>query len=455
MMQSITELANALSSGKVTSVELTENALAKIEDAKGEGARVFTKVYRDGALAAAKASDLVRRHAGAQSPLAGIPISIKDLFDVAGEITLAGSKVRREDKPATVDAPVINRLRQAGAVIVGKTNMSEFAFSGLGLNPHYGTPKNPWDRVTGRIPGGSTSGGAVSVSDGMAAATIGTDTGGSLRIPAAFCGLVGFKPTASRIDKTGGFPLSQTLDSIGPMAPTVRCCAILDAILAGNEVPDLHALPLRGLRLGVVQDYVLEKLDPEVAAAFAAAVKSLSAAGAQIVDVRMPQLNRIPEINKKGGLIAAEAFAIHQKNLESEAHAAQFDARIVARILRGRDMSAMDYIRVMQERAELKMEVEQIASDYDALLMPTVAIVPPAIAPLDKDPQLFMETNGLALRNTTVINFIDGCAISIPCNAPGAAPVGLMLAAAGGGDSRLFRVALAVESAMNQHRAAQ
>ena len=454
-MKSITELANDLSSGKVTSVELTEKALAKIEAPDGEGSRTFTKVYRDNALAAAQAADLTRRHGGMQSPIAGIPISIKDLFDVAGEVTMAGSKVRRGEAAAALDGPVVSRLRQAGAVIVGKTNMSEFAFSGLGLNPHYGTPKSPWDRATGRIPGGSTSGGAVSVSDGMAAATIGTDTGGSLRIPAAFCELVGFKPTASRIPKDGAYPLSQTLDSIGPMAPTVRCCAILDAILAGSRMPELQALPLRGLRLGVVQDYVLERLDPEVAAAFKAALDALSKAGAQIIDVSMPQLNRIPEINSQGGLIAAEAFAIHQKYLESESHAAQFDPRIVSRILRGRDISAAGYIRVTQQRAEVKAQVERIASDYDALLMPTVAIIPPAIAPLDNDPQLFMETNGLALRNTTVVNFIDGCAFSIPCNAPGTAPVGLMVAASGGSDEQLFRVALAVESAMDKHRGVQ
>jgi aspartyl-tRNA(Asn)/glutamyl-tRNA(Gln) amidotransferase subunit A len=446
------ELAQALASGKVTSVELTERALSKIEEPEGEGARAFTTVYREGALAAARASDLVRNRFGAPSALAGIPISIKDLFDVRGEVTLAGSKVRRNEQAAMADAPVISRLRQAGAVIVGKTGMSEFAFSGLGLNPHYGTPKNPWDRTTGRIPGGSTSGGAVSVSDGMAVATIGTDTGGSLRIPAAFCGLVGFKPTASRINRDGAFPLSHSLDSIGPIAATVSCCAILDAILAGTGAPSLQAFPLRGMRLGVVQDYVLDRLDDDVSKAFAAAVGFLSAAGAQISEVRMPGLHRIPEINRQGGLIAAEAFAIHQNNLASESHAAQYDQRIVARIRRGRDMSAAGYIGVMQERAQLNAEIEKIAGDFDLLLMPSVAIVPPRIAPLEQDDQLFMDTNALVLRNTSVVNFMDGCALSLPCNLPGDAPVGLMLAAPRGCDSRVLDMGLAIEHALNSRK---
>jgi aspartyl-tRNA(Asn)/glutamyl-tRNA(Gln) amidotransferase subunit A len=453
MKPSITELADLLSSGKVTSVELTERALSKIDSTDGEGARVFTTVYRESALAAAKASDLVRHQFGAPSELAGIPISIKDLFDVAGEVTLAGSTARVGEPPAVADAPVVSRLRRAGAVIVGKTTMSEFAFSGLGINPHHGTPTSPWDRSTGRIPGGSTSGGAVSVSDGMAAAAIGTDTGGSLRIPAAFCELVGFKPTASRVSKDGAFPLSPTLDTIGPIAATVRCCAILDAILTGDETPALRPFPLSGLRLGIVQDYVLDGVDAEVSRAFNAALTYLSAAGAHISEVRMPQLHRIPEINKQGGLIAAESYAIHQHLLKSKA--AQYDQRILARILRGRDMSAAEYIGVMQERTQLNAELHEIADDFDLLLMPTVAVVAPKLAPLEQDDQLFTATNALVLRNTSVVNFMDGCALSIPCNLPGAAPVGLMLVAKGGQDSRLLRMGLAIENTLKQQNRRQ
>jgi aspartyl-tRNA(Asn)/glutamyl-tRNA(Gln) amidotransferase subunit A len=453
-MDSIMDVARGLSNGRVTSEELTEAALSRIAAPDGEGSRAFTKVYRDAALACAKSSDLVRASGVQVSPLSGLPISIKDLFDVAGEVTLAGSIVRRNQLPATTDAVVVSRLRQAGAVIVGKTGMSEFAFSGLGLNPHTGTPRNPWDRSTGRIPGGSTSGGAVSVTDGMAVATVGTDTGGSLRIPAAFCGLVGFKPTASRIPKDGAFPLSQSLDSIGPMGPTVACCAILDAVMAGINVPVLNAFALKGLRVGVVQDYVLDGVDRDVARSIESAVSVLAAAGAQIVEVRMPQLARIPEINRQGGLIAAEAYAIHQHNIDSPERAASYDQRIVARIRRGQDISAAGYIGIMQERAALNRELDGIANDFDVLLMPTVAVVPPALAPLEADDALFLAINGLVLRNTTVINFMDGCALSLPCHAEGDAPVGLMLAATNGNDHKLLRIGMAVETLLNRHRSA-
>nr|WP_151448905.1 amidase [Lacisediminimonas profundi] len=451
--QTINALANALAAGELSSVELTEQALARIDDQAGEGARAFTHVYHDDARAAAQASDLLRAHGGAVSPLAGIPISIKDLFDVRGEVTLAGSRVRSDAAPATADAPPIARLRQAGAVIIGKTNMSEFAFSGLGLNPHYGTPKSPWDRATGRIPGGSSSGAAVSVSDGMAVAAIGTDTGGSLRIPAAFCGIVGFKPTASRVSRDGAFPLSTTLDSIGPMANSVSCCATVDAILAGNAIPSLQPSALRGLRLGLVQDYVLDGIDADVAAAISTAVTWLSAAGAQVYDVAMPELRQIPEINKQGGLIAAEAYFIHQHDLAVEARAALYDQRIVARIRRGHDISSAGYLGVIRDRAQLNQRLNAIAGEFDLLLMPTVPVVAPSIAQLEQSDQQFMETNGLVLRNPTVVNFMDGCALSLPCHRPGSAPVGLMLVAPNGDDDRLFRIGLAIETLMNERRA--
>jgi aspartyl-tRNA(Asn)/glutamyl-tRNA(Gln) amidotransferase subunit A len=453
-MDSIMDLAGRLAKGRVTSEELTEAALARIAAQDGEGSRAFTKVYREAALASAKSSDLQRASGVQMSPLSGLPISIKDLFDVAGEVTLAGSVVRRNLSPAMKDAVIVSRLRQAGAVIVGKTGMSEFAFSGLGLNPHYGTPRNPWDRGAGRIPGGSTSGGAVSVADGMAVATVGTDTGGSLRIPAAFCGLVGFKPTASRIPKDGAFPLSQSLDSVGPMGATVRCCATMDAVMAGIDVPVLGPFALTGLRIGVVQDYVFDGVDSEVARSIQSAVSALAAAGAHVVEVRLPQLARIPEINRQGGLIAAEAYAIHQLNIDSPERAASYDQRIVARIKRGQDISAAGYIGIMQERAALNRELDAIADDYDVLLMPTVAVIPPKLAPLESDDALFLATNGLVLRNTTVINFIDGCALSLPCHAEGEAPVGLMLAATNGNDQKLLRIGMAIETLLNRHRSA-
>ncbi|MFH1043664.1 MAG: amidase, partial [Pseudomonadota bacterium] len=374
-MKSILTLAGELAERKTTSQALVEDALARIALPSGEGARAFLCTHRESALAEAKARDTLRAHGIVPSPLAGIPVSVKDLFDVAGDITRAGSKALADAVPATTDATVVRRLRQAGAIIVGRTNMVEFAFSGLGLNPHYGTPKNPWDRTTGRIPGGSSSGAAVSVADGMAAMGLGTDTGGSVRIPAALCGLIGFKPTARRIPRDGTFPLSMTLDSIGPIAPGVACCALVDSILAGDAPQVPPALPIRGLRLGVVKDYVLEGLDSGVAEAFGNALARLSKAGASVTDVRFEALQRLPQINRKGGLVVAEAYAIHRELIARRK--ADYDPRVASRILRGADLNAADYIEALNQRAAMIEDSARVAAPYDALLMPTVAMVAP------------------------------------------------------------------------------
>jgi len=405
-MKPLLTLASDLAAGKTTSLALVEDALTRIAVPSGEGARVFLRTHRESALAEARASDALRAHGIVPSPLAGIPVSVKDLFDVAGDITRAGSKVLADAAPAKIDATVVRRLRQAGAIIVGRTNMVEFAFSGLGLNPHYGTPKNPWDRATGRIPGGSSSGAAVSVSDGMAAMGLGTDTGGSIRIPAALCGLTGFKPTARRIPKDGTFPLSATLDSIGPIAPSVACCALADSILSGDVPQVPPAPPLKGLRLGVVQDYVLEGLDRGVAEVFGKALARLSQAGASVTDVRFAALQRLPQINRKGGLVVAEAYAIHRELIARRK--ADYDPRVASRTLRGAEMSAAEYIGVLAERAALIAESARLAAPYDALLMPTVAMVAPAIAPLEADDPLYGKTNLALLRNPGVVNFLDG-----------------------------------------------
>jgi aspartyl-tRNA(Asn)/glutamyl-tRNA(Gln) amidotransferase subunit A len=445
-MKTLLTLAAELASGKTTSQALVEDALARIAIPSGEGARAFMRTHRESALAEAKASDALRALGIVPSPLAGIPVSVKDLFDVAGDITRAGSKALADAAPATADAPVVRRLRQAGAIIVGRTNMVEFAFSGLGLNPHYGTPKNPWDRNTGRIPGGSSSGAAVSVADGMAAMGLGTDTGGSVRIPAALCGLTGFKPTARRIPKEATFPLSATLDSIGPIARSVACCALVDSILAGDAPLVPAALPLKGLRLGVVQDFVLDGMDSTVADAFGKALARLSQAGASVTDVRFEALQRLPQINQKGGLVVAEAHAIHRELIARRK--ADYDPRVASRILRGADICAADYIDLLAQRAAMIAESARLAAPYDALLMPTVSMVAPAIAPLEADEQLYGKTNIAILRNTSVVNFLDGCALSIPCHQPGQGPVGLMLVGQSGDDRRLLALGLALESAL-------
>src|SRR5215472_3588912 len=294
-MWTLAQSARDLATG-TSSRSLVEECLARVLDVTGEGKRAFLKVHADQALAAADYVDTLRRYGTAPSPFAGIPISVKDLFDVAGDVTTAGSVILRDAPPAQHDAPAIARLRAAGFIAIGRTSMTEFAFSGLGINPHYDTPRNPYDRAAARIPGGSSSGAAVSVTDGMAFGAIGTDTGGSCRIPAALCGIVGFKPTAHRVPTQGAFPLSTSLDSIGPLAATVECCAVVDAVLAGEPSVDLAPFPLAGLRMAVPQTLVLEGVEPAVARAFEAALAALRKAGARIVDIPLRELAELAQI---------------------------------------------------------------------------------------------------------------------------------------------------------------
>jgi aspartyl-tRNA(Asn)/glutamyl-tRNA(Gln) amidotransferase subunit A len=384
--------------------------------------------------------DLLRSSGAAPSPYAGIPVSIKDLFDVAGEVTRAGSKVLEARPAASRDAPSVARLRRAGFVLIGRTNMSEFAFSGLGLNPHYGTPRNPWQRDEGHIPGGSSSGAAISVTDGMAYGALGTDTGGSCRIPAAFTGLVGFKPTARRVPREGAIPLSSTLDSIGPLARSVACCAILDAVLTDEPPADLSESSVSGRRYAVPKTFVLEEMERDVALHFHRSLSRLSEAGARIEEIDIPELAEIPAINAKGGFSAAESYAWHRRLIESSA--AAYDPRVLTRIQRGATQSATDYIELIAARRAFIEAVEQRIVRFDALLMPTAPILAPRIASLQNDTEFF-RANGLALRNPAVINLLDGCAISIPNHQEGEPPTGLMLCCRGGQDRQLLRDAAA------------
>jgi aspartyl-tRNA(Asn)/glutamyl-tRNA(Gln) amidotransferase subunit A len=442
-MTPLSELLQQLRTQQTTSRALTEACLANIADPTGEGARVFIRVDREAALKQADAADLRLREGRTNQPLLGLPISVKDLFDVAGQATTAGSVVLRDAPPATADATIIQRLRAAGAVIIGSTNMTEFAYSGLGLNPHYGTPANPWDRATKRIPGGSSSGAAVSVTDGMASAAIGTDTGGSIRIPAALCGLTGFKPTARRVPTDGCVPLARSLDSIGPIAPTVDCCARIDAVLSAQSYLPIEAKSLGSFRLGVLQGYVLDGLDDAVAYAFHGALLALKQAGANIGPVELPGLNRIPMSNQTA---AAEAFAWHRRLLEASSH--RYDPRVSERILHGAGMLAADFLDLMDSRRALIAEADLAFADYDAILLPSAPWIAPPIADLEASHDAYFHANGMMLRNTSIFNFLDGCALSIPCHAPGEAPVGLMIAGLHGEDMTIFRAGAAIEAAL-------
>jgi aspartyl-tRNA(Asn)/glutamyl-tRNA(Gln) amidotransferase subunit A len=435
----ILQLAVDLAAGRTSSRKLTDEAIARIEDPKGEGKRAFIKVYKQQAMAAADASDAQRKAGLVPGPLAGIPVSIKNLCDVAGETTLAGSRALDDAPPATADAPVVARLRAAGAVIVGSTNMSEFAFSGVGFNPHYGTPGNPADRT--RVPGGSSSGAAVSVGDRMAVAALGTDTGGSVRIPAAVCGITGFKPTARRVPIDGVVPLSTSLDSIGPLANSVECCAIVDAVFAGEPIAIPDAAPLAGLRFGIPKQFVMDELDATVAKAFERACKALSAKGVKVEQVELPQLNELSAINAKGGFAASEAYAWHQKLIARRGK--DYDPIIYPRILRGKEMGAADYIDLLAARADLQKRVAAVTANYDAIVMPTCAIVAPTLDEVSTADG-FTKKNMLLLRNTTVGNFLDRCAISLPCHAAGELPVGFMLMGETLADKRVLAMARSV-----------
>jgi aspartyl-tRNA(Asn)/glutamyl-tRNA(Gln) amidotransferase subunit A len=439
-MRTIAQSARDLAAG-TSSRSLVEECLARILDPAGEGRRVFLKVHADQARAAADYIDGLRQRGAAPSRFAGIPVSVKDLFDMAGDVTTAGSVALQDAPPATRDAPAVARIRAAGFIPVGRTNMTEFAYSGLGLNPHYDTPRNPWDRAAGRIPGGSSSGAVVSVTDGMAVGALGTDTGGSCRIPAALCGTAGYKPTAGRIPTDGVFPLSSTLDSIGSMAPTVACCAALDAVMAGEEPDDLTPWPLDGMRLLAPQTLVVDALDSTVASAYGEALTRLAKAGVKIVEAPLPELQDVAAINRQGGFAGSEAFALHRELIAAKG--ALYDPRVLLRILKGREQDAAHYIELFRIRADLIRRVAAVSRHYDAMIMPAVPVVAPAIAPLAGDQQ-YHAANLTVLRNTTLFNLLDRCAISIPCHR-GDAPVGLMLVGEHGGDRRLFEIAAAVE----------
>lgn len=424
--------------------QYSRRALVEIclEEAQ-KSSSVFTRLYPEAAHAAAVHADAMRAAGVTElSPLAGLPVSIKDLFDVAGEPTQAGSIVLKDAVPAVEDAPVVRRLRVAGAAILGKTNMTEFAYSGIGLNPHYGTPANPADKNIRRIPGGSSSGAAVSVAAGFCVAGLGSDTGGSIRIPAALCGLVGFKPTARRVPASGALPLSITLDTVCAMTRSVDDCILVDGLIADTrlQVPNL---PLAGLRLAVPQNVVLDALDPHVAASFAAALSRLSAAGAHIVDITLTPLDTLAPLYQ---FSAIEAYAWHRQLLAE--HEDRYDARVAKRIKLGAAASAAEYIDLHAARKSMIAHMETLLAPYDALILPTVPLVAPPIADLEASEVEFFRVNRLMLRNTSIFNLTDGCAISLPCHAPGTLPVGLMIAGAPMSDARVLAAARAIENCL-------
>jgi aspartyl-tRNA(Asn)/glutamyl-tRNA(Gln) amidotransferase subunit A len=374
-------------------------------------------------------------------PLDGAIVTIKDSFDVAGEVTRAGSKVLAEEGlRATADAPVVRRLREAGAIVVAKTNMTEFAYNGIGINPHFGTPRNPADRA--RVPGGSSSGGAVAVVDGFCEIAIGSDTGGSTRIPAALCGIVGFKPSRQRIPTEGLFPLSYTLDSIGPMAGSVGDCARADAVMADETQISVAPAPVSGLRLGILEGFPVQDLDATVGSRFSWAIDCLSKAGARITHEAISLIDAMSHVNRRGGITPPEAFAILRNRLASTGDKVDQDAR--RRIERRGQILAADYIQMLRERSALVKAMDQQLVDLDALVMPTVPIVAPRLEEVETRDG-FSSRNAALMRTTIIATFFDMCAISLPLPRDDGLPVGLMLASRNGQDRRLLRIAVAIE----------
>lgn len=414
----------------------------------------WVRRFDESARAIANSLDLLRAASQPLGPLAGWTVSVKDLFDVAGHPTTAGSRVLAQAGPAETDSLAVARLRSGGALLMGHTNLSEFAFSGVGINPHLGTPINP--AVPGSaacIPGGSTSGGAVTVAAGACRAALGSDTGGSIRIPAALQGLVGFKGTQRRVPRTGVIPLSSTLDTICAITRDTRDARLIDAVLCGMEPapPGVRSpLPLCSARLAVPSTLVLDDLEPEVASAFDSALGVLSRAGARIETIELQQLKRLAEWQALGSFAAAESWAWHRQRLPLQR--AEYDPRVALRIERGAQMSAADYIELHQARGRWIVEIESATRHYDALLCPTVPIVAPPMTPLIHDDAAFFRVNALLLRNPSVVNMLDGCAVTLPCHPTGGAPVGLMMWAAADADARLLDLAEGVEAALASGR---
>ncbi len=428
-------------------LEHNESQLARATDSAGEGSRVFLSLDEEKIREQARSSKS-RYESSVQRALEGITISIKDLFDVKGEATTAGSTVLRSRAPAREDAPSVARLRGAGAIVFGRTNMTEFAFSGVGINPHYGTPRNVWDRRTdggGRIPGGSSSGAGVSVADGMCTAALGTDTGGSVRIPAAFNGIVGFKPSAYRVPVLGSVPLSVAHDSIGPLAKRVDDCARIDAVLSGEPYA-MRAIDLRHVRLLKPQSIVWQDLDPEVERATLVAIERLKAAGATIVEAPLAPLDEALKMPNPG--ISALALDWHDEHIK--VNGVGYDPRVWKRMQLGCEVTRPRQSQGIANRRFWIDTMNIALGEYDAVICPTVACVAPDIAPLVADDEAFFAANSRILRNTAWVNALDGCAITLPCHSPGVAPVGVQLVGRHAHDAKIIAIANACEIAL-QH----
>ena len=430
-----------VAAGRLNAAEDIERAIAAADAPPCRHA--FVRRFDAMARTTAAAVDAARGVGAPVPALAGLAVSVKDLFDVAGVPTTAASKSMADALPARADSLVVARLRSAGAALIGHTNLTEFAFSGIGINPHHGTPANAGTLALDslpRIPGGSTSGGAVTVAGGAAWAALGSDTRGSIRVPAALHGLVGFKNTQALTPNGGCVPLSFTLDTACAITRSVRDAVLLHEVLAARRVA-LRGRPLRALRLALPLGDMLQGLDATVARAFDRCLSRLRAAGAEIIELGLPA-NDAPAVSS-GQISAAEAWAWHRPRID--ARQADYDPRVLARIRSGSGIAAADYIDRLQTRRRWIEQLEASARGIDAFVCPTVPIVAPPLQPLVDDDEAFFAANALMLRNPSVVNYLDGCALSLPCQAPDELPVGLMVWAPALRDDTVLDVSLAIE----------
>ncbi len=431
------ELAQSFQLGKSSPAQEMEKSIAIAESDRCD--KVFLKTMFNEARASVLAPQW------SASDLRGLAVSVKDLFDIAGQTTAAGSKVLQGAPPALADCPAVARLKAAGGIVLGRTNMSEFAYSGVGVNPHFGTPSNAHSPDTPRIPGGSSSGAAVSVATGAAHIGLGSDTGGSIRIPAALNGIVGFKGTARLVSTDGALPLSSTLDTVCAVTRNVQDAMLAHEILSGGRVTRSHA-PMSNYRMAIVRPLMQDDMDATVAVAWQRTLSLLRTGGAEIVEINLPELAELPGLNDAGGFSGAESYAWHDTLLQK--HSESYDPRVLARIMRGSAFSARQYFALVSARRDWIARMNQAINGFDAVLSPTVPIVAApiaSVAPGAARDETFFKVNGLLLRNTSVVNLLDGCAISIPCQTPDELPVGLMVWASALRDDTVLNIALQIE----------
>ncbi|AYM64987.1 amidase [Agrobacterium fabrum] len=445
--RSASQLSVLIQSGVLDPVTLTEETFAAIRASADQS--IFVSLLEERALLEASASARRIQEGRSLGLLDGIPVAWKDLFDIEGIATTAGSAILKTAEPAVCDADVVKALAGAGMVSIGRVNMSEFAFSGLGINPHYGTPENPASTDGARLPGGSSSGSGVVVAAGLVPVSIGSDTGGSVRIPAAFNGVVGYKATRGRYSMRGVFPLSKSLDSLGPLCRTVQDAVWIDAAMRGLSAPDIRRGSVEGLSLVVPETIVFDDAEEGVISAFEAALKRLEKSGAKIRRRAFPTYAGIFELMAKNGpLVTAEAFATHRERLAGP-QAQGMDPRVVARARLGEKITVTDYIETIAARERLKMEFASSIEPGELVVSPTLPHVAPLTAPLLGDDELFVKTNAKTLRNTLIINFLDGCGVSIPCGTGDACmPVGFLISGLPNADEHLLSVALAAEESL-------